>query len=246
MTENLHVALTLAPLVALAFAAVALASRVLALLGRLGGLLSGRAGRVDQVVAVDGGGAVEWRARAVLNRSEGVVYEAAVAAAASVDPSWRVWAQVSLGEVLTTAGRTAADHEAFRFVNSKRCDVLVVDAESWPLAAIEYQGGGHARGRDWAERDAAKRIALTRAGVTLVEVPADLPRTGGREALRAFIAERLDLGVAGPAAASPRRPVTPPRGAEVRAALSLGPTSLNKQGLRGSPAARGAVHADLP
>lgn len=94
-------------------------------------------------VAAVGGPAVTWRRRRVLNTSEALVLAAAEAVAARLDPGWRVWPQVALGEALVAAGRDGAGHLAFLRVNAKRCDLLLVDGGGWPLAAIEYQGDGH-------------------------------------------------------------------------------------------------------
>ena len=76
---------------------------------------------------------------------------------------YRVFAQVPYGEVLSTP-----DRDAFRAVNSKRADILVVDARGMPVAAIEVQGAGHYQG-DARARDAVKRAALASAGVPLIE-----------------------------------------------------------------------------
>ncbi|MFK0298868.1 DUF2726 domain-containing protein [Brevundimonas sp. NPDC090276] len=80
---------------------------------------------------------------------------------------WRVMAQVSLGEVLTST-----DAKAFAAVNSKRVDMLVIANDGHPLAAVEFQGSGHYLGTA-AARDAVKREALRRAGVDFIEVKPD-------------------------------------------------------------------------
>ena len=131
-------------------------------------------GRPDQVAAVSHQ-AVSWRRRAVLNHNEGLIYESAQALLEQLQPSWKVWPQVSLGEVVETQGRTEADREAYRWINSKRADFLVVDGRGWPLAVIEYQGRGHYRGNA-TERDAVKRTVLPRAGIRYVEVPAEMSK----------------------------------------------------------------------
>ncbi|MCR0982909.1 DUF2726 domain-containing protein [Roseomonas populi] len=133
-----------------------------------------RGRRVDQLAAVMHRDVV-WQSRRVLNAGEAAVYESACAMAAEIDPSLRIWPQVSLGEVVRTGGRSEADREAFRWINSKRADFLVVDGEGWPLAVIEYQGSGHDLGNA-AERDAVKRTVLSRVGIHYIEVPAPLAR----------------------------------------------------------------------
>lgn len=92
------------------------------------------------------------------------------------NPGWQVMAQVSLGEVLT-----AEDGEAYRCINSKRVDLLLVDEECRPRHAVEYQGSGHHQGTA-AARDAVKKEALRQAGIGYHEVlaghttPSDLQR----------------------------------------------------------------------
>ena len=86
-------------------------------------------------------------------------------------------AQVSLGEIIRSQ-----DTAAYRCINSKRVDLLIVDSECKPLHAIEYQGRGHFSGaQSTAARDAVKKEALRRAGIGYVEVvagdtPTDLRR----------------------------------------------------------------------
>jgi len=143
--------------------------------------------RPDQVAAVSRKEVV-WRSKRVLNEGEAAVYISASSILADIDPDWRVWPQVSLGEVLRTEGRSDADREAFRWINSKRADFLVVDGEGWPVAVIEYQGSGHYQGNA-SERDAVKRTVLPRAGIRYIEVAAPLSRR--RSQLDAFLNEEL-------------------------------------------------------
>ncbi len=76
----------------------------------------------------------------------------------------RVLSQTSLGEIV------GSDNEkAFASINSKRVDILIMDRFGEPLAAVEYQGGGHHQGSA-AARDAIKREALRKAGVQFFEV----------------------------------------------------------------------------
>lgn len=142
---------------------------------------------------------VRWRARPVLNRSERMVWIAATSAAPRCHPGWRVWSQVSLGEVVATEGRARADRDAFAWVNRKRVDLLLVDQSGFPLMAIEYQGAGHYQG-DWRERDGVKRAVLEAAGFPLVEVLAGMERES-REFEAALLAEMQTLRPARNAAA---------------------------------------------
>lgn len=117
-----------------------------------------------------------FRTKRVLNASEARVFDELKRAVAARDESWHVMAQVSLGEILR-----CDDREAFSCINSKRVDLLLVDAECTPRCAIEYQGGAHYQGAA-AARDAVKKEAPRRAGISYYEVvaggttPAELRR----------------------------------------------------------------------
>jgi Protein of unknown function (DUF2726) len=102
--------------------------------------------------------------RRLLSRSEAHVLYAAERAINTVDLKWRVMAQVSLGEVLSST-----DARAYSAINSKRVDLLIVSRSGDPIAAIEYQGHGHYQGTA-AARDAVKKEALRKAGVRYIEV----------------------------------------------------------------------------
>ena len=80
---------------------------------------------------------------------------------------------------------------AYGCINSKRVDLLIVDADCKPLHAIEYQGGGHYKGAHaTAARDAVKKEALRRAGTGNVEVVA-----GNTAAELQRVVERVLRGV---------------------------------------------------
>jgi len=121
----------------------------------------------------------DFKPQALLNKSEARVFRVLDKLVIELAPSgWQVMAQVSLGEILR-----CEDKAAYGCINSKRVDLLIVDAESQPLHAIEYQGGGHFKGAHaTAARDAVKKEALRRAGIGYVEVvagdhtPAELRR----------------------------------------------------------------------
>jgi hypothetical protein len=115
----------------------------------------------------------DFRRQRLLNTSEVRVFKALNQMVAEMaPPGWQVMAQVSLGEILRTG-----DKAAYSCINSKRVDLLLVDAECNPVHAIEYQGGGHFKGAHaTAARDAVKKEALRRAGIGYVEVvPGDTP-----------------------------------------------------------------------
>ena len=104
----------------------------------------------------------------------------------TADLKWRVMAQVSLGEVLSSP-----DARAYSAINSKRVDLLIVSRSGDPIAAIEYQGHGHYQGTA-AARDAVKKEALRKAGVRYIAVtPESGPEDMAREISRIAQAERL-------------------------------------------------------
>jgi hypothetical protein len=127
-----------------------------------------------------------FKKRRLLSRSEAFVLYAAERAVNAADLKWRVMAQVSLGEVLSSP-----DARAYSAINSKRVDLLIVSRNGDPIAAIEYQGHGHYQGTA-AARDAVKREALRKAEVRYIEVT---PERGtedmAREISRIAQAERL-------------------------------------------------------
>jgi hypothetical protein len=124
--------------------------------------------------------------RRLLSRSEARVLYAAERAINTADLKWRVMAQVSLGEVLSSP-----DARAYSAINSKRVDLLIVSRSGDPIAAIEYQGHGHYQGTA-AARDAVKKEALRKAGVRYIAVT---PESGtehmAREISRIAQAEKL-------------------------------------------------------
>ena len=118
----------------------------------------------------------EFEKRRLLSRSEAqVLYAAERAINTAADLNWRVMAQVSLGEVLSSP-----DARAYSAINSKRVDLLIVSRSGDPIAAIEYQGHGHYQGTA-AARDAVKKEALRKAGVRYIEVT---PESGTEEMVR--------------------------------------------------------------
>jgi hypothetical protein len=102
----------------------------------------------------------------LLNKSEARLFKELDRVVVSCNPGWQVMAQVSLGEILSSR-----DANAYRCINSKRVDLLLVDDDCRPRHAIEYQGGAHYQGSA-AARDAVKKEALRRAGIGYHEVVA--------------------------------------------------------------------------
>jgi hypothetical protein len=111
-----------------------------------------------------------FKSRHLLNRGEARLLRVLEEACAAEAPEWRVMAQVSLGEILSSPCETA-----YRAINSKRVDLLLVGADGLPKHAVEFQGSGHHVGPA-ATRDAVKKEALRKAGVGYIEImPGDTP-----------------------------------------------------------------------
>lgn len=136
-------------------------------------LTSNRPDAADQLRIVMG---ANFSVQPLLNRSEARVFKELDRMVIACNSTWQVMAQVSLGEILR-----CKDADAYRCINSKRVDLLLVDGDCEPRHAIEYQGGAHHQGTA-AARDAVKKEALRRAGIGYHEVvagqttPADLKR----------------------------------------------------------------------
>lgn len=106
----------------------------------------------------------EFAPRKLLNKREARLFTLLERVVAQEAPQWRVMAQVSLGEILSSPSEAA-----YRAINSKRVDLLIIDNHGHPLHAVEYQGSGHHLGPA-ATRDAVKREALRKAGIGFIEV----------------------------------------------------------------------------
>ena len=117
---------------------------------------------------------VEFVPRALVNKSEFKVLLLLEEAVRERGAGHRVMAQTCYGEFLKPKDRSAGSDTnlAYRSINSKRADFVIIDAAGFPVAVVEYQGHGHYRGTA-AQRDAVKREALRSAGITLIEVMAD-------------------------------------------------------------------------
>lgn len=124
----------------------------------------------------------EFTARPLLNQGEQRLLMVLDKALAENSPGWRAMGQVSLGEILASPNK-----DAYFAVNSKRVDLLIVDAECKPLHAVEFQGKGHHTGQNTAARDAVKREALRRAGIGYVEVVSGDTPAEVREMVRKLV-----------------------------------------------------------
>jgi len=89
-------------------------------------------------------------------------------------PDWRMAFEVSMGAFIKTASDSNdwVQNAAFRSYNSKRVDFLLIDRFGHPVLVVEYHGTGHDLSSDAPDRMAVKRLALERAGIPLVEIPA--------------------------------------------------------------------------
>lgn len=119
----------------------------------------------------------------ILSKTEARVFFAVEQALEQAGVGWRLMAQVNLGEILSSE-----DAQAYAAINSKRVDMLVIATSGLPIAAIEYQGSGHHQGTS-AARDAVKKEALRKAGVSYFEVTPD----DGPDDVRRMIARMTQL-----------------------------------------------------
>lgn len=137
--------------------------------------------------------AANFAARRIMSLAEYRMFRAVESELAVIDRGCRVFAQTALGAVLQSP-----DEPAFRAINAKRVDALVVGPQGLPLIAVEYQGNGHYQ-NDAAARDAVKREALRKAGVEYLEV---FPHTGETD-IRRLVRAALDRRGLKPRNASP-------------------------------------------
>jgi hypothetical protein len=141
----------------------------------------------DQLRIVMG---AQFTVQSLLNKSEARLFKELDRIVIDCNPAWQVMAQVSLGEILRSN-----DADAYRCINSKRVDLLLVDGECRPRHVVEYQGTGHHQGTA-AARDAVKKEALRRAGIGYHEVlagrttPSDLRRLVERLVDRSSVAQQ--------------------------------------------------------
>lgn len=79
-------------------------------------------------------------------------------------PKYNIFPQVVMGSYLNSV-----NNWAFRAINSKRTDFLVVDPSGYPVIAIEYQGKGHYQANA-IYRDTIKREVLRKSGIHYHEI----------------------------------------------------------------------------
>jgi hypothetical protein len=118
----------------------------------------------------------EFASRPLLNKGEARVFRELDRAVMARNATWQVMAQVSLGEILRSR-----DSEAFRCINSKRVDLLLVDADCMPRYAIEYQGEATIKARPPRVTPSRKRRCGALASAIMRSSP-------GKPRLRSFAA----------------------------------------------------------
>ncbi|VWM13934.1 hypothetical protein BLA6992_05038 [Burkholderia lata] len=93
-------------------------------------------------------------------------------------PDWRMSFEVGMGAFIKTSydPDDPSLKAAFSSYNSKRVDFLLIDKIGKPVLVVEYHGTGHDLSEDAPDRMQVKRLALSRAGIPLVEVPANTTR----------------------------------------------------------------------
>lgn len=108
--------------------------------------------------------AAPFKRTRLLSKSELAVFKVIEAHLPTCGPGLRLMAQPSLGEFVETP-----DLQAYRAINARRVDMLVIDTFGLPVVAIEHQGSGHYQA-DAAARDAIKREVLRKAGIEYLEI----------------------------------------------------------------------------
>ncbi|SUO97355.1 DUF2726 domain-containing protein [Suttonella ornithocola] len=103
-----------------------------------------------------------YKKQALLNQTEQVAYKAITTAVS--DKNLRVFAQVSLGEILTHSHK-----KLYLDIMSKRVDFLLTDQNFIPIMVIEIHGSGH-YSKNAEHRDNIKKIALTSADVDYLAI----------------------------------------------------------------------------
>lgn len=106
----------------------------------------------------------EFYKRPLMNKSEYGVFCRLEKLLSASHRGYRVFSQVSLGEILGSN-----DQQAYLAINSKRADFVIIDWSGQPIAVVEYHGSGHFKD-DAIVRDAVKREACSNAGIAFIEL----------------------------------------------------------------------------
>ena len=118
---------------------------------------------------------VDFEPRRLLNKSEYGILRILENVTREIGGGHRVMAQTSLGEIIAPSNASGSEEArdlAFRSINSKRLDFLIIDRLGMPALAVEYQGHGHYQNGAFM-RDAVKREAVRKARVQFLEIPAE-------------------------------------------------------------------------
>ena len=118
---------------------------------------------------------VDFEPRRLLNKPEYGILQILERVTKEINGGYRVMAQTSLGEIIAPASASGSEEArdlAFRSINSKRLDFLVIDRTGMPALAVEYQGHGHYQNKAFM-RDAVKREAVRKARIQFLEIPAE-------------------------------------------------------------------------
>lgn len=107
-----------------------------------------------------------FQKRRIMNKSEYALFCKLERMLSNNHRAYRVFPQVSLGELLSSK-----DDSAYQSINSKRVDFAIINPWGDPCAVVEYQGTGHYQGNA-EKRDAVKREACNKADIRFFEIPA--------------------------------------------------------------------------
>lgn len=143
--------------------------------------------------------AVEFEPQPLLNKGEFQVLLLLESVSRELNAGYRVMAQTSLGEILRpkrTSRQTDADL-AYRSINSKRSDFVIVDRYGIAVLAVEYQGHGHYKGNA-VQRDAVKREAFRSANIAFLEIPAGFQAPEVRRMVRQVLERPLECRLTAP------------------------------------------------
>ena len=150
---------------------------------------------------------VDLQKRQILNSKEVIIFYKIENYLNTLNEKYRVMAQVSLGEVINTlnfcnnsscydksnnskCSDCSEKSNAYSSFNSKRFDLLIIDARGYPKVAIEYQGAGHYQGNAW-KRDEVKRLVCKKAKIDLLEINQDETAQDYMPKIKMFLKQRF-------------------------------------------------------
>lgn len=112
-----------------------------------------------------------FKKRPLMNKGEYALFCKLEKLLAEKYPRYRIFPQVSMGEIIGSENK-----HAYLSINSKRVDSVIINQTGEPCAVVEYQGYGHNKGNA-AERDEIKKEACRKAGIKFIEIPAKYTET---------------------------------------------------------------------